>query len=99
MSRNEREPHSAEDDHAEGDEFGLVEGVGQLAAQEGEEEAEGCQQADVAQDQVEPCGPRFPALHHDLVARNKNVRDSGFSMIQSFLAKLDFLNKLIFSKQ
>ena len=96
MSRDEREPHSAEDDHTEGDEFGLVEGVGQLAAQEGEEEAEGRQQADVAQDQVEPSGPRFPALHHYLVARKKNVSVPGF---HGQKCKLDFLNSLIFSMQ
>ena len=95
MSRDEREPHSTEDNHAEGDEFGLVEGVGKLAAKVGEEEAEGRQQADVAQHQVEPSGPQLPALHHDLVTRQKNVRDPGFTMIRSFLNKLDFLNKPI----
>jgi len=68
MCWDEWEPHSAEYDHAEGDEFGLVEGVGQLAAQEGQEEAEGGQQADVAQEQVEPRGPRVPALHHYLLS-------------------------------
>ena len=93
MSRDEREPHSTEDDHAEGDEFGLVEGVGQLAAKVGEEQAEGRQQADVAQHQVEPSRPQLPALHHDLVTRQKNVSNPGFTMIRSFRNRLARLSE------
>ena len=50
---DERDPHSEEDQHTEGDELGLVEVVREFPGQEGQEEAEGGQQADVSQNAPE----------------------------------------------
>ncbi|KAL0600323.1 UPF0764 protein C16orf89 [Plecturocebus cupreus] len=51
---NERDPDDEEDEHAEGDELGFVEVLWQLPGLEGEEEADGSQQAGVA-DQEAQC--------------------------------------------
>ena len=54
---NERDPDDEEDEHAEGDELGFVEVLRQLPGLEGEEEADGSQQAGVA-DQEAQCHER-----------------------------------------
>ena len=66
VSGDERHPHGAEDQHAEGDELGLVEVVWEFPGQEGQEEAEGGQQADVPQDQGEACNGAHSTLQQDL---------------------------------
>jgi len=62
----ERDPNGAEDQHAEGDELGLVEVVREFPGQEGQEEAEGGQQADVPQDQGEARHGAHSTLQQDL---------------------------------
>ena len=71
---DKRHPHGAEDQHAEGDELGLVEVVWEFPGQEGQEEAEGGQQADVPQDQGEAHhGANSRTLQHHVGALEAQV--------------------------
>ena len=53
VSGDEGDPDGTEDQHAEGDQLGLVEVVREFPSEKGQEEAGAGQQADVAQDQRE----------------------------------------------
>lgn len=56
VSGNKGNPHRTENEHAEGDESGLVKVVREFPCQESQEEADAGQQADVAQDEGEGDG-------------------------------------------
>ncbi|KAF7235273.1 hypothetical protein EYD10_17893 [Varanus komodoensis] len=62
---HERHPDAAEDQHAEGDELGLIEGPRQLPGQEGHHEADGSQETHVAKGSVEHGHRAFVALQDD----------------------------------
>lgn len=49
VSRNKGHPHGTKNEHAEGDESGLIEVIWQFSCQEGQQEAKAGQQADVSQ--------------------------------------------------
>ncbi len=53
---NKGNPNCTKNEHAEGDESGLIEVVGEFSCQEGQEEAKAGQQANVAQDESECYG-------------------------------------------
>lgn len=52
ISRDEGDPDNEKDQHAEGDELGLIEVLRQFSRLEGEEEANGCQKAGVANEEA-----------------------------------------------
>lgn len=64
ISRNERDPHDEEDQHAESDELGFCEVLRKFSWFKGKEETNGCQQAGVANEK--------PKSHHwSLVTSDK----------------------------
>ena len=65
ISRDEGDPHDEEYQHAEGDELGLVKILGQLSRLEGKKEADGRQQAGVANEEAKGHQGAFMAGDED----------------------------------
>lgn len=65
ISRDKGYPHCTKNEHAEGDESGLIEVVWEFPCQEGQEEAKEGQQANVAQDESEGYGWTFITQEND----------------------------------
>lgn len=65
VSRDEGDPHDEEYQHAEGDELGLIKILRQLSRLEGKEEADGCQEAGVANEEAKGHQGAFMAGDED----------------------------------
>ncbi|KAF7235720.1 hypothetical protein EYD10_17474 [Varanus komodoensis] len=68
------DPHTADDQHAEGDELGFVEAVGKFPGQESHDETEKSQEAHVSQDSVKYGDGAFIAFHNDLSSQGIEVQ-------------------------